>query len=70
MDSEKEKQLIRRSCEEIAQSLSLGEALAIIQGAIEVSAKESIDKLSEEQKDEFFWRLFPEDGEAKEQSDG
>lgn len=69
MTEEQEDLLIKRSCEEIAAHLSLSEALQIIQGAIEEGAKKSVSSLTEEQKQNFYNKLFPQE-EEKEQSDG
>jgi len=69
MTEDQERQIFQKSCQKIAADLSLSEALNIIQGAIESSAKESISRLTEEQKQDFYNKLFPNSESSDSQED-
>jgi hypothetical protein len=60
MTEDQEKRLLDETCARMASELSLGEGLTIIRQAIDQAAKESLAKLSDEEKQEFFKRVFQE----------
>ena len=66
------KDLHQKMCQQMAQDLSLAEALTVIQKSIESCVQDVIDKYSEQQKEEA-WNYFfgdPEEVEMEVLADG
>jgi len=58
MNEEKLKDLHQKMCQQMAQDLSLAEALTVIQKSIESCVQDVIDKYSEQQKEEAYDYFF------------
>jgi hypothetical protein len=72
VNEEKLKDLHQKMCQQMAQDLSLAEALTVIQKSIESCVQDVIDKYSEQQKEEAYDYFFgdPEEVEMEVLADG
>lgn len=63
MNEEKLKLLQEKMCYQMAQNLSLPEAMLVIQKSIEACVKDNLDAYSEEQKEEAYSYFFDDPNE-------